>query len=205
MKKKIFVVFALLTVAILVFASCSLSVADMQKFNDMLKLNYSEVKVLINTETSMSALKGTFTLTFDGQETTIQYRFDKMNTFEIGDDGSITAPEGGFIVTKSGTVVVRDGAIVEGDVDVELPDELGIYAGGFSFKPAFFSNSVTKNAKFEADVTNPQAFTGNDGLVCTDMHVVVIQNLSAGVISSIELTYTADNGADVTINYLFTK
>lgn len=206
MKKKIFALFALLTVALLLFAACDLGLgtADFQKFNDMLKIDYSKVQVLINTKTDTAEFDGTFTLTFDGDEITIEYEFDKINFFEISQDGSITAPDGDFITTEKGTVVVRDGVIVEGDIGVELPDELGIYAGGFSFKQAFFSNVNSKNAKFEADVVNPQGFTGNDTLDCTDMHVVVFQNLNAGTISGIDLTYEA-NGADVTINYLFTK
>ena len=206
MKKKIFVVFALLTVALMVFASCDLgpSVADMQKYNDMLKQDYSQVQVLINTKTATAEYDGTFTITFDGDEITIDYSFEQMNTFEIGPDGSIVAPDGGFITSKEGTIVVRNGEIVEGDVDVELPDELGVYAGGFSFKPAFFSNAVIKNAKFEADVTNPQGFTGSDSLVCTDMHVTLIQNINTKSLSNLELTYKA-NGAEVTITYLFTK
>lgn len=206
MKKKIFVVFALLLVSLMIFASCDLglSVSDLQKFNDMLKLDYSEVQVLINTKTDTADLKGTFTLKFADDEITIDYSFEKVNTFEIGPDGSITVPDGDFITTESGTIVVRDGVIVEGDVGVKLPDELDIYAGGFSFKQAFFSNITSKNAKFEADVINPQGFTGSDSLECSDMHVVVFQNVNAGTLSSIDLTYKS-NGADVTINYLFTK
>lgn len=204
MKKKIFVVFALLLVSLLVFASCDLGTVNFQKFNDLLKIEYSEVKVVINTKTATEELNGTFTLKFAADETTIEYNFEKISTFEIGQDGSITAPDGDFITKKQGTIVLRDGEIVEGDVDVELPDELDVYAGGFSFKQAFFANAVTQNAKFEADVVNPQGFTGSNTLVCSDMHVVVFQNLNAGTLSNIELTYTA-NGADVTINYFFTK
>ena len=205
MKKKILVVFALLTVALLVLSACDIGANDLQKYNDMLKISYSEVQVLINTKSTTAQLDGTFTLTFDGDETTVKYDFDKYNTFEIGSDGSIVAPDGGFVVSQSGTIVVRNGEIVEGDDSVELPEELGIYAGGFSFKQAFFANSSVNNAKFEADVTNPQGFTGNDSLVCSDMHVALIQNVSARAISNIVLTYVAANGAEVTINYLFTK
>lgn len=206
MKKKIFVVFALLLVALMIFAACDMgpSVSDLQKINDMLKIDYSEVQVLINTETATAKFDGTFTLTFNGDEITIEYEFEKINTFEIGSDGSITVPDGDFITSEEGKIVVRNGEIVEGDTSVELPDELGVYAGGFSFKPAFFSNAVIKNAIFEADVTNPQGFTGSDSLVCTDMHVSLIQNLNTKSISNLELTYKA-NGAEVTITYLFTK
>ena len=206
MKKKIFVIFALLLVALFLFASCDLASgsADLQGINDMLKLDYSKVQILINTKSQGSEYKGKFTLTY-GDDTTIEYEIELLNTFEIGEDGSIATPEDGFVTSKKGTVVVRDGKIVDGDVDVELPDELGAYVGGFSFKQAFFKNVSSKGAKFDADVVDPQNFTGNTSLVCEDMHVTVVRNLNSNTLTSMELTYTSAGGAAVTINYIFTK
>ena len=205
MKKRIFVIFALLLVVLLLFASCDLSASssDLQQINDMLKLDYSKVQILISTKSQGSEYKGKFTMTY-GEDTTIEYEIERANTFEIGDDGSIVTPEDGFITNKKGTVVVRDGKIVDGDVDVELP-ELGVYVGGFSFKQAFFTNVSNKKAKFEADVTDPQNFTGNTSLVCKDMHVTVVRNINSNALTSIQLTYTSSNGSEVTINYVFTK
>ena len=206
MKKRIFVIFALLLVVLFLFASCdnAVSSSDLQQINDMLKLDYSKVQILINMKSQGSEYKGKFTLTY-GDDTTIEYEIERVNTFEIGDDGSIVTPEDGFITSKKGTVVVRDGEIVGGDVDVELPDELGAYVGGFSFKQAFFKNASSKGAKFDADVVDPQNFTGNTSLVCEDMHVTVVRNVNSNILTSMELTYIAANGAEVTINYLFTK
>ena len=206
MKKKIMLLFALLLVALLAFTACSNgpSVADLQSINDMLKANYSSIKVVINTSTSTADLNGVFTLTFDGNDTKINYQFDRLNTFDIDGSGNVSDAQGGYIVSEEGEVVVRDGKIIDGDTSVDLPlDQLTI--GGFSFKQAFFSNVNTKDAQFEADVVNPQNFTGNSSLVCSNMHVVVVRNTSAKVITSILLTYTSESGASVKINYLFTK
>ena len=206
MKKKITLLIALLVVAILAFAACSNgpSVADLQNINDMLKLDYSVVKVIINTTTSNATLNGAFTLTFNGDDTTISYQFDRRNTFVVDGSGNASEAQGGYIVREEGEVVVRDGKVIKGDTSVDLPiDQLTI--GGFSFKQAFFSNATNDKAKFEADVVNPQNFTGNSSLVCSDMHVVVVRNVSAKALTSIELTYVSENGAQVKINYLFTK
>ena len=204
MKKKIFVIFALLTVALLCFTACNnTGVADYQKLNDLLKVNYTKVTLLVSTKTATAELEGNFVLTFDGDDVNVQYKFDRLNTFDVDDNGNIADADGEFIIHEEGEAVVRDGEIVDGDMSVELPiDELTV--SGFSFKQAFFAKATFKNAKFEADVVNPQGFTGSNTLVCSDMHVVVFQNLNAGTLSNIELTYTA-NGADVTINYFFTK
>ena len=205
MKKRIFVIFALILVALLALAACdnTLGGGNLQQINDALKLNYSKVQILVNTKSQSGEYNGKFTVTY-GDETTVEYEVEQANTFEIGDDGSIVIPDEGFLVKKSGVVVVRDGKVVEGDVDVALPDETGIFVGGLSFKQAFFTNISAQNARFEADVTDPQNFTGNASLVCQDMHVAVVRNLNSKSLTSIELTYVAGSGAEVTITYLFT-
>ena len=206
MKKKITILIALLAVALLLFAACTdaPSVGDLQKINDMLKQNYSKVRVVVNTTTAIAELNGTFTMTFNGDDTRIEYEFDRINTFDVDAGGNIADSQDGFIVHESGEVVVRDGKVVKGDASVDLPlDELTI--AGFSFKQAFFSNVSNKNARFEADVINPQNFTGNTSLECDDMHVTVIRNVNTNTLTSIELTYTVENGSAVKINYLFTK
>ena len=206
MKKRITLLFALLTVVLLLFAACTNTpgVNDLLKINDMLKRDYSAVTVVINTKTEIADLSGTFTVTFSGEDTTIKYNFDRINSFDVDGSGNVDDPEGGFIVHEEGEVVVRDGKVIEGDKSVDLPlDQISF--SGFSFKQAFFTNVSQKNAKFEADVVNPQNFTGNSALECTDMHVTVIRNISANTLTSLELTYTAKSGAAVKINYLFTK
>ena len=205
MKKKIIVLFALLTVVLLLFAACdgTPGVSDLQKYNTMLKAKYSTIQVLIKTKTATAELDGKFTLTFNGDETSIDYEFDRINTFDM-EGGNIADPEDGFIVHEKGTVVVRNGEILDGDESVELPlDEISI--SGYSFKQAFFSNANIKNAKFEADVSNPQKFTGNEALDCTNMHVVVLRNVNTNTLTRMDVTYTAKNGAEVELNYLFTK
>lgn len=205
MKKKVLLLFVLLTVALLCLTACNNpSVNDLQKINDLLKIDYSKVTVLVNTKTATTELNGNFVLTFDGEDTTIKYEFDRVNTFDADSNGNIAYPDGDFIVREKGEVVVRDGAIIDGDTNVQLNlNELRIT--GFSFKQAYFNNANLKNAKFEADVVNPQKFTGDEGLICDDMHVIVFRDINANILTKIELTYTAENGAEVKLSYLFTK
>ena len=205
MKKRIILLFAFLTVVALLFAACSNpGVNDYQKIKDLLKVNYSKVTVVVTTQTSTLELNGSFTLTKNGNSTNIDYKFERVNSFEVGSDGSIADANGDFIVVEEGTVTVSNGQIVDGDENVDIPfDELNI--SGFSFKQAFFKNAKLNGAKLEADVVNAQQFTGNAALNCKDMHVVVVRNTKADTLTSIELTYTSENGAAVKISYLFTK
>ena len=205
MKKRIILLFVLLTFVLVCLTACNNpSANDYQKINELLKKDYSKVTVVVSTKTDVATLIGNFTLTFDNGATNVDYKFDKLNTFETDTDGNIGNADGNFIVSVEGSAVVREGLIVEGDAAVDLPlDQLNI--SGLSFKQAFFRNATLKNAKFEADVTSPQKFTGNDALVCTDMHVVVVRNTNSDTLTSIEITYTSENGAAVKINYVFTK
>lgn len=204
MKRKIIVLFALLAVVALCLAACGPSASDIEKMNDLFKVKYSKVTVVVSTKTAKTELTGSFALTFSNNETTIDYKFERVNTFEMDSNGNIADPDGDFIVTEEGTVVVRDGEIVDGDTSVNLPIEQ-LTVSGFNFQQSFFSNAKLIGAKFEADVTNPRQFTGNSTLNCSGMHVVVIRNVNTNTLTSMELTYTASNGAAVKINYVFTK
>ena len=206
MKNRILILFVILALLSLCLVACynGPGVNDLQALNDLLQADYSAVTVVSNTKIDGVELNGNFALTFDGDETNIAYSFDKISSFEIDDNGNIADTDADFIETVSGIAVVRDGKVVDGDDSVDLPlSELTVK--GFSFKQAFFSNATLQNAKFEADVVNPQQFTGNLALNCTDMHIIVIRNTVAKVITSLTLSYTSENGAQININYVFTK
>lgn len=207
MKNKILVLFALLTVVMLCFAACDTlpSVNDLQSINDMLKQDYSQVMVLTSTKTAQAELTGKFTMHFEQDQTTIEYEYDRVNTFDIeGDGDGIATPDGDYIVREKGVAVVRDGEVVDEDDSLNL-EEFGLKISGFSFKQAFFDKANFQSAKFEADVVNAQDFTGNKSLNCTDMHVAVFFNTNTKVITRMDITYTSANGAAVAINYVFTK
>ena len=205
MKKKLVILLIILVVATLCLAACDGSGdKELQTLNEYLKGSYSKITVVVSTKDAIAELNGNFTLTFNGTKVDVAYKFDKINSFDVDGNGNIADADGNFIQTIEGQALVRNGKIIDGDDSVELPlDQLS--ASGFSFQKEYFSNVTLKNAKFEADVTNPQQFTGNSSLTCSDMHVIVIRNTVAKAITSIELTYTSSNGAQVKINYLLTK
>ena len=194
MKKKFLLAIIALVMALTCLAACSNYASTLQKVQSLFNVDYSEVVVNIDTTTSGITLNGNYTLTFNDGKTTVEYAFDKLN--ELSDDGNNAD---GYKSRVTGTAVVQNGQIVEGNV--KLPDAVDF--SGISFKQAFFANYTITGAKFEADVTNPRGFTGNSDFVCSKMHVKVLYTQEA--IGTMVITYVSEGGSDVSITYSFTK
>ena len=195
MKKKFIFLVILLIFALAILSACDKSSSTLEEITKLIKADYSEVKLSIKTVSSEVKLTGNYVFKFDGDTTTVTYSVEKLNelTMEGGTEG--------YKHTDSGTVVVRKDKLVEGDEELDLP--LGNYFGGMSFKSEYFKNYEITGGKFEANVVNPQGFTGNKNLQCSDMHVKIL--FDANCLSQLVLTYVAQNGSDVSITYTFTK
>lgn len=198
-KKLVLITAAVLAILCLCLCACNL-VSDklLSRLSEMMRLDYSAVEIGITSTTDGLDLNGEFTLTFDDDAVNVKYRYDKLNSF--GTDFDLTAPDE-WKTTVSGEAVVKDGEIVQGDANAELPFD-AISFNGFSFKQAFFDNVKVSASRFEADVVNPQGFVGNNNFVCSDMHV----NVKFGdYIGRLEITYVSANGSDITLVYNFTR
>lgn len=195
MKKKILFLAILLVFALIVLSACTSLSATLDEITKLLKVDYSGVTLNVETVTSEVTLTGVYNFKFNGDTATVEYTVEKLN------DLSMSGGTEGFKHTETGTAVVKNGKLVEGDTELDLPQ--GSYFGGLSFKPAFFKNYQITGVKFEADVINPQGFTGNQALQCSNMHIKVLHK--ADVLTQLIITYVAQNGSDVRIVYLFTK
>ena len=197
--KKILLVSALVLVFALTLTAlvaCDGFFSALDDINKLIKLDYSTVTLNVTTETGEFTLNGVYTLTFDGDKTIVDYSFDRFNDLSIDGNNSDS-----YLTTVSGRAVVQNGKIVEGDVSVDLPQELDF--NGISFNQAFFTNTNVTGAKFEADVKDVKGFTGNADMSCSNMHVTVLYSKDA--LSKITITYLSEGGSNVSISYLFTK
>lgn len=194
MKKKILILVIALVIALTCLAACDDYTSSLQQIQSLLKVDYTEVVLSVVTTTNGVTLNGSYTLSFDGDVTTVVYDYYRLNELDKNGNNADS-----YLTRVQGVVTVQDGKIVDGDESVDLPQEVNF--GGISFKQAFFTNVNTTAAKFDADVSNPQGFTGNNSLVCSDMHVMVMYSQTA--LSTIVLNYVSERGSDVKITYSF--
>ena len=196
MKKRILlVVIALVLVTMLLTLTACDNYADtLHKINTLLDADYAEVNVNVTTKTAGDyTLNGIYKLTIEQDITTIEYSYNRFN--ELSWEGNADT----YLETVSGTAVVQDGVVIEGDASEALPQ---VDFNGISFKQAFFTNYRATGNKFDADVTNKRGFLGNSDFACTNMHVTV--TFTTRSVTKLVITYVSDNGSEVNVTYLFT-
>ena len=196
MKKKILLTVIALVLALVCLTACNKFESALKNVTSLLDVKYSKIALHVTTTTNGFELKGVYTFTFEKDKTTVDYSFDKLN--ELSLDGN---NEEEYISTVTGTAVVKDGVIVEGDTSLELPQEINLQR--MTFRSTYFKNYTITSSKFEADVSNPKGFTGNKELKCSNMHLKILCRKDA--LSQIAITYLSEGGSKVKITYVFTK
>lgn len=197
MKKGFLLVSVLLALVLVCLAACTSLDSTLSNINKLLKADYSQVTVNVTTKTSKITLNGEYKFTFDGDTTTIEYSYDKLNELNASGDNA-----DGFKSTVTGTAVVKDNKVTSNGETIDMPlGELDFT--GLSFKEGFFTNATYSATTFEADVTNPKGFVGNNNFVCSDMRVKT--QFTNNSMTEIVLSYVSSTYANVTISYSFTK
>lgn len=191
MKKRILILIALLTVAVLVLGGCMKF--DYTQLNEMFSQNYSSVNVTVATTMNGETLTSTFDVTNSGSSATVNYSIQSFSQF----DGEI--PDS-YITTQSGTVTgtVSNGVFMATGSDLPFTS-LNMK---FYLDESYFTDAVVTSSQFSAKVSRPQSFTGNGDLDCNDMQVKIT---FGEAIQAVEISYTSANGASVSMNYTYTK
>lgn len=191
MKKRILILIALLTVAVLVLGGCMNF--DYTQLNEMFSQNYSSVNVTVATTMNGETLTSTFDVTNSGSSATVNYSIQSFSQF----DGEI--PDS-YITTQSGTVT----GTVSNGVFMATGSDLPFTSLNMKFRldEAYFADAVVTSSQFSAKVSRPQSFTGNGDLDCNDMQVKITFGEE---IQTVEISYTSANGASVSMEYTYTK
>lgn len=191
MKKRILILIALLTVAVLVLGGCMKF--DYTQLNEMFSQNYSSVNVTVATTMNGETLTSTFDVTNSGSSATVNYSIQSFSQF----DGEI--PDS-YITTQSGTVTgtVSNGVFMATGSDLPFTS-LNMK---FYLDESYFTDAVVTSSQFSAKVSRPQSFTGNGDLDCNDMQVKIT---FGEAIQAVEISYTSANGASVSMEYTYTK
>ena len=101
MKRKILFVAIVLAVAMVCLVACGGNAASLQQIQSLLKADYSEIILNVSTTTSDVTLNGNYTLTFDGNKTTVVYDFYRLNDLDVNGDNADS-----YLSREQGSVVV---------------------------------------------------------------------------------------------------
>lgn len=185
--------------ALVCLGSCVENNVDkLREVNLALARDYSTVKLEASVRTEQADLKSKFVLIKSGSNTDISYEVQRLNSF-----GALGEAPSEFVSTVKGTAVFNGSAIVS--VDGEPLDNwtlLDVVDTAMVFRMTFLSEIKTKSNGLSAKVTNPGGFLQKENFDGTEMTVDV--QLKDKYLSSILLRYNS-NGADVTLNYEFTR
>lgn len=182
----------------LLFALCACNNDKIYNLlNEMTNAEYSAITLKVTSSKDGDSLQNVFSINFGEEETIVNYTCQKFATF--GDSDAVSIPTD-YIVTSTGSVIIRDGKIVEqnGDsVDVAFEE---ITTLGINFNKNYFANISRTTSSFNADVVNPKGFTGNSQLNCTNMTLKVYFD---DVFQLITIKYVSENGFEIQLQYIF--
>ncbi len=197
MKKIVIGIAGVCALSTVFLAACNGGTAY-DKLNSLIAKTPSSVQLSVSVTLDGETLTGEYDTTATDGGYTVEYSYEKFNTFEETDGGYVVPDE--IKSTFEGSIVVKDGKIVEQDgADADISFDQ-MTAAGLKFDAEYFKNEVSEDERFSADVTDPDAFLQGD-VDCTAMKVEVRYNDEA--IASLVISYTSSENAQVVIEYTF--
>ena len=207
MKKKIIFVAITLVISTILLTACNLLPGSSDVYadlNEMVAMDYDNVALENQTTYNGVTLVDKYTATKSSNgNTMVTYSSERLATIEKDANGNYVVPKD-MIVTKSGSAIIENGAIVDqsGDV-IGLPitqlDKINL-----KFDEKYFTdvNTYADGAMnvFEAKVKTPWAFLDNPDFHGKDMSVMVRYGEKLNVVV---VDYTSQNGATVKVTYSF--
>lgn len=192
--KKIISVLTILCLLVLVFCACDgLGNSNIDTLNDKLSEYYSGWTVTVTTIKNDVSLTNEFDISRAGEGYEIDYSLEELNELSI--DASSE-----FKTTIDGKALVRDGKVILAEGNSTDVDLSGMTEIGLKFDNSYFEDISLTTAMFKANVSAPKDFFGKD-VECTSMTVTASFNET--VFKYIIVSYTANDGAQVTCRYDF--
>ena len=153
--------------------------------------DYSRVDIDVEVETGFAKLYSNYSVT----RSSVIYSIERLNL--LPSDGIITDLPSSYKTTVTGYALIENGQVVEldGDSDIELPSYSEL-RGSFNFDEWNFTNAVTGDGYFEADVISPTSFYGTY-VDMSDLKVEVEYTNSA--LTEIIITYSTQNATVKTV------
>ena len=159
--------------------------SETQSVYDLLRelseVDHSNIKINIEVATDFVTLCSSYEL----MENIVFYSIDKLNS--LPSDGDLTDMPSSPKTTVEGYALIENGQVVEldGDGNIDIPSYSEL-RGSFNFNESNFTNVISADGYFEADVISPSSFFGT---------YVDMSNLK------IEVEYTETSLTKATISY----
>lgn len=196
--KKIIPVLAIVLCLALMLCACGENTPEepqgIEGLNSKLAYAYSGWTIKVITVKSGVSLKNEFNVSKNGADYNIEYRLEKLSEL------SIDNPTADFKTVSSGEAKVQNGKVYVDDDTTGIAFE-NLTNIGLKFDTAYFAEADTKltSSVFSANVTSPKEFCGIEN--ASDMSVMA--SLEEKSFNYILISYTAQDGASVSVRYEF--
>lgn len=196
--KKIIPVLAIVLCLALMLCACGENTPEepqgIEGLNSKLAYAYSGWNIKVITVKSGVSLKNEFNVSKNGADYNIEYRLEKLSEL------SIDNPTADFKTVSSGEAKVQNGKVYVDDDTTGIAFE-NLTNIGLKFDTAYFAETDAKltSSVFSANVTSPKEFCGIEN--ASDMSVMA--SLEEKSFNYILISYTAQDGASVSVRYEF--
>lgn len=187
--KRIISILAILSIALLCFASCDGNTTKdptLIMLNELMAETDNNYTLNVTVESANGATTHhTYVVTETNGVMSVHQKIETLNKF-TSNNGSISAPSSYSTVEEKD---LKPSEIIYGNY--ELPE--------FGFYDNSIGDYFGTNTKIEGDVKSLKAFMGLD-IKASDATVKVVYNYVT--ISSITVTYVSESGSNVTLEYI---
>lgn len=162
---------------------------------DMAALSYHVLEVTVTTATNGATLTGTYRAEQKDGAVEITYTYEQLNPIS-------TDPDAPYKTVYSGSMVMRDGNIVQMDGDDRFVSLEQTAGAAFCFSEETLASPVISDGSLTATVIDPSAFLGAE----TDLAGARLSvTFSETALVQLTLSGTTGNGAQTTAVYSFTR
>lgn len=194
--KKIIPVLAIVLCLILALCACGENTPEepqgIEGLNSKLAYEYSSWDIKVITVKSGVSLKNEFNVSKDGADYNIEYRLEKLSEL------SIDNPSADFKSVSSGEAKVQNGKVYVDDAQTGIAFE-NLTNIGLKFDTSYFADTKLTSSMFSANVISTKEFCGIENA----SNMSVMASLEEKSFTYILISYTAQDGASVSIRYDF--
>lgn len=199
MKKCLIAVIALLVSGVAVAGAVFLLGGDFyDQTQERLARPAAKIVLTVTLGEGEERLEGTYTTTFAGEKTQVEYTFEELALFEMQNGEYVVPSERKR--TVAGKATVEDGKLVASKGKAPSLDANLLTLSALSFEEAYFENAVITDTTFEADVKNTDALIGLSE-ACKNVRIVL--TFDEKCVRTLRLSFDTAQGEAAVLYFTF--